>query len=167
MIIENEEMLALLQHNGSTTYMLESLLYCHLEIKVLYQKQIMQKALESNIIEILKPTSNAIYIERYSNLITEELFKVSHNYVVFKIGEEDKELLEVLINKNLPIGKNLECKSIQHTREAIGYGQIITNNFGSYCECFYKHYLIKYSNDSCMYIKETFNPQLIEQKRFI
>ncbi|MGE6575983.1 hypothetical protein [Paenibacillus xylanexedens] len=154
----------LLEYDGSTTYLLQDLLNCRLDIRVSHQRQITQSEVKPEILKLIMPNENDIYIERYSNLITIEHVAVSSNYVLFKTDLESVYLIEKLSRDSYPIGRVLEQESMSHVREPIGYGQAITDAFGEESICFYKNYLIRLRNNSCLYIHEEFHPMVFDRE---
>lgn len=154
----------ILKHKGSTTYLLEDILNCKLEVHVSFQRWIKKSEINSEIIKFLYPDDNCLFLERYSNLSVTDRAVITSNYVLFKVDSADMPLMQSLYNKSFPIGKILLMNSIHNVRELIDYGQMKTNTFNGHTTCFYKKYLIRLGNNSCLFIHERFHPKIFEMK---
>lgn len=148
----------LLESEGSTTILLESLIGCRLTVRVDSQFPVAAESLDRGVLDALGLPPDAKPVLRRSALLTPGGEVVSSNRVVF-----DGAAVPWLADRqdSTPLGLELRARnSLQH-RVILDNGLARWPPDGAGTPCAFKEYLINCSDGSRIHLHETFSPRFV------
>ncbi|MCZ4121786.1 hypothetical protein [Streptomyces sp. H39-S7] len=148
----------LLESEGSTTILLESLIGCRLSVRVDSQLPVDAASLDHRVLDALGLSPHAKPVLRRSALLTPGGEVVSSNRVVF-----DGAAVPWLADSQdpTPLGLGLRARnSLQH-RVILDNGLADWPPGGAGTPCAFKEYLINCSDGSRIHLHETFSPHFV------
>ncbi|WP_164931545.1 chorismate pyruvate-lyase family protein [Longirhabdus pacifica] len=149
----------LLQSDGSTTQLLESMLNEPLDVIVVKQEMLQSYHIDPTIAALLRIPNDENVLERYSQLVTKDNTVVSNNYVVCRLGL-DANVMQKLHQGSIPIGKIWSSNRLSGHRMLLGYGQEFHDK--EQRQVPYKHYIQWHDDVPRLYIREKFNPAYVK-----
>ncbi|MEU3463283.1 hypothetical protein ABZ721_25480 [Streptomyces sp. NPDC006733] len=148
----------LLESEGSTTILLESLIGCRLTVRVDSQSPVDAASLDARVLDALGLSRDAKPVLRRSALLTPDGRAVSSNRVVFD-GAAVPWLADA--QDDVPLGRELRARnSLQH-RVILDHGLAGWPPGGAGTPCAFKEYLINCADGSRIHLHETFSPHFV------
>lgn len=148
----------LLESEGSTTILLESLIACRLTVRVDSQLPVDAGSLDHRVRDELGLPLHAKPVLRKSALLTPDGEVVSSNRVVF-----DGSAVPWLADSqdSTPLGMELRARNSMQHRVILDNGLTRWPPGGAGTPCAFKEYIINCSDGSRIHIHETFSPHFV------
>ncbi|MCM2425608.1 hypothetical protein [Streptomyces sp. RKAG337] len=148
----------LLESEGSTTILLESLIACRLTVRVDSQLPVDAGSLDRRIRDELGLSPHAKPVLRRSALLTPAGEVVSSNRVVF-----DGSAVPWLADSqdSTPLGRELRARNSMQHRVILDNGLASWPPGGAGTPCAFKEYIINCSDGSRIHLHETFSPHFV------